>query len=76
MVMNFICDKNNDFYTAVPYENNPDNTRKYFLFNAKLILWCEQKFGPGKLNQRWWATKYHFWFRNEQDRTFFILKWQ
>ena len=74
--MNFICNKNNDFYTAVPYEKNPDNTRKYFLFNVKLILWCEQKFGPGKLNQRWWATKYHFWFRNEQDRTFFILKWQ
>ena len=74
--MNFICNKIDNWYTAVPYEKNSDNTRKYFLFNATLIKWCDQQFGPSKLNQRWWVTQYHFWFRNEQDRTFFLLKWQ
>jgi hypothetical protein len=47
-----------------------------------LTKWCEQTFGPQDLEGvwvpgcRWYANNSKFWFRNEIDRTVFVLKWQ
>ena len=50
-------------------------------------LWCEQTFGPtGDLwkerknltpepNQRWYANNSKFWFLEEKDLNWFILRW-
>ena len=51
--------------------------------------WCAQTFGPGsnKIWQhdmskapapelRWYMNNRKFWFRDEKDRTMFVLKWR
>ena len=50
-------------------------------------IWCLDTYGnPGSLwqetknltpepNQRWYMNDRKFWFRNERDRTMFILRW-
>jgi len=44
--------------------------------------WSIGTFGPDggsvwkNLNSRWYMNNSKFWFRNEADRTFFILRWQ
>jgi hypothetical protein len=50
-------------------------------------VWCLDTYGnPGSLwqetknltpepNQRWYMNDRKFWFRNERDRTVFILRW-
>jgi hypothetical protein len=51
--------------------------------------WCSQTFGPGssKIWQhdmskapapelRWYMNNRKFWFRDEKDRTMFVLKWR
>lgn len=49
--------------------------------------WCREKFGdPGDMwesndwcwpeGARWLQNNSKFWFRNESDRTMFILKWR
>jgi hypothetical protein len=52
-----------------------------------MMLWCVNQFGDtGSLwretknltpepNQRWYANDRKFWFRDEADRTMFLLKW-
>ena len=38
--------------------------------------WCEQKFEESDKNSiRWLASDFSFWFRDEQDRNLFVLKW-
>ena len=38
--------------------------------------WCEQQFEESDENSiRWLASGFSFWFRDEQDRNLFILKW-
>jgi len=50
-------------------------------------LWCEETFGPtGSLwretknltpetNQRWYANNSKFWFLDEKDLNWFVLRW-
>ena len=52
-----------------------------------MMLWCQGQFGEtGSLwretknltpepNQRWYANDRKFWFRDEADRTMFLLRW-
>jgi len=57
-------------------------------FYAKKIDWCTQTFGecsmsrwqdPGptswKPNERWYANGDYFWFREEQDKVWYLLRW-
>ena len=48
--------------------------------------WCQETFGSstGSIwfkaniqapNERWYANNTKFWFRDEADRTWFLLKW-
>lgn len=47
----------------------------------KMNVWCLDHFGPRAINNwprnndRWIVNKGAFWFKNEADRTLFILKW-
>ncbi len=44
--------------------------------------WCVEVFGPSaemgvwEPGARWYANNAKFWFRNAEDRTLFVLKWQ
>jgi hypothetical protein len=40
-------------------------------------IWAQEvdKLTP-LVNERWYANNRKFWFRNEKDRTLFILKWR
>lgn len=52
----------------------------------KILEWCEQTYGPicqtwkadqwvPTPNGRWYTKDRKFWFRDEADRTMFMLKW-
>jgi hypothetical protein len=51
----------------------------------KIILWCEQHFGPAPkwgaypgapdAWSRWYYTGFNFKFRDEADYAFFLLRW-
>lgn len=47
-----------------------------------MIEWCVEIFGPTPVDgiwtpgSRWYTNNAKFWFRNEVDRTVFVLKWQ
>jgi hypothetical protein len=47
----------------------------------EMMDWMVKTFGPTAHdgvwtpNQRWYANNSKFWFRNEADRTMFILRW-
>lgn len=52
----------------------------------EMEAWCDSTFGEctnriwGETKtphpeQRWYANNRKFWFRNERDRTMFVLKW-
>lgn len=41
-------------------------------------VWLNETFGEsnwGEWNSRWVGSMYKFYFRDEADRTFFILRW-
>jgi hypothetical protein len=44
--------------------------------------WCETSYGPTPKDgvwtpgARWYMNNSKFWFRNESDRTMFVIKWQ
>ena len=52
-----------------------------------MMTWCEETFGPtGSLwaetksltpepNQRWYANNSRFWFLEEKDLNWFVLRW-
>lgn len=46
-----------------------------------MMSWCVDIFGPTPKDgvwtpgARWYANNAKFWFRNEQDRTAFLLRW-
>ncbi len=65
------------YYTAEPIGGNW----------PEMEAWCYQTFGDdsypiwgeGKAPepaQRWYKNNRKFWFRNEADRTMFVLKWR
>ncbi len=67
----------NCYYTVEPVGGNW----------ADMEVWCTQTFGdpgdriwdsgPAPLPaRRWYMNNRKFWFRNEADRTMFILKWR
>ena len=47
-----------------------------------MLEWCVETFGAStemgvwEPGARWYANNAKFWFRNETDRTVFVLKWQ
>jgi hypothetical protein len=47
----------------------------------EMMQWMIDTFGPTAHNgvwtpsMRWYANNAKFWFRNERDRTLFILRW-
>ena len=47
-----------------------------------MIEWCVETFGPSaemgvwEPGARWYANNAKFWFRNAEDRTLFLLRWQ
>jgi hypothetical protein len=46
-----------------------------------MMEWCIETFGPGPADgvwtpgARWYANSAKFWFRDEKDRAWFILRW-
>lgn len=65
------------YYTAEPVGGNW----------REMEAWCYEAFGDdsypiwGESNapepaQRWYKNNRKFWFRNESDRTMFVLKWR
>jgi hypothetical protein len=54
-------------------------------FNAttwrELTEWCVETYGPTPVDgiwtpgARWYANNAKFWFRNDEDRTIFMLRW-
>lgn len=47
-----------------------------------MVEWMVETFGPTAKDgvftpsQRWYVNNARFWFRNEADRDWFLLKWQ
>ena len=47
-----------------------------------MLAWCVETFGPSaemgvwEPGARWYANNAKFWFRNAEDRTLFLLRWQ
>lgn len=40
-------------------------------------IWAESNGGStAKPGERWYSNNRKFWFRNEEDRTMFIMKWR
>lgn len=70
------------YYTAKPLfewweqHNRMNNTWR------DMIEWCVVTYGPAnelgvwEPNGRWYANNAKFWFRSEEDRTMFVLRWQ
>jgi hypothetical protein len=56
---------------------HPDNGRQW----NEMMDWMVETFGPSADDgvwtprMRWYANNSKFWFRNEEDRTLFILRW-
>lgn len=52
----------------------------YNVHAAEMLTWCEEQFGSQTLPYiRGWlyfAPKERIYFRNEEDRTAFMLQWQ
>lgn len=46
-----------------------------------MLLWCVNTYGPTPEDgvwtpdARWYVNNAKFWFRDEQDRAWFVLKW-
>lgn len=49
---------------------------------GEMMLWCIETFGPSaemgvwEPGAAWYANNAKFWFRREQDRIMFVLRWQ
>ena len=47
--------------------------------NASILEWCIQTYGPQEdwtvTDRRWFGSDRKFYFKNEKDRTLFLLKW-
>ncbi len=48
---------------------------------SDMMKWMVDSFGPTSQdgvwtpNQRWYANNAKFWFRNQKDRDWFVLRW-
>ena len=48
---------------------------------SDMMQWMVETFGPTTLdgawtpNQRWYANNAKFWFRDQKDRDWFVLRW-
>jgi hypothetical protein len=72
------------YYTVEPINLEWQDTRRMW---EDMMLWCQNQFGEtGNLwretknltpepNQRWYANDRKFWFRDEAERTMFLLRW-
>jgi hypothetical protein len=74
-------------YGARYYTIEPIQDWQYNIDWYSMIDWVEEIFGPSEgsiwfdknvapeAGQRWYTNNGKFWFRNEEDRTFFVLRW-
>lgn len=37
--------------------------------------WCNRTFGDSSISGRWFRVNHTYYFRDESDRTWFLLKW-
>ena len=69
------------YYTVRPFF--PAHTPTWFRQEWNdMLQWCVETYGPSPYDgvwtpgSRWYANNAKFWFREEADRTLFVLKWQ
>jgi hypothetical protein len=72
------------YYTVEPKNLEWHASRKMW---DDMMLWCRGQFGEtGSLwkesknlshepNRRWYANNSKFWFQNQKDQSWFLLKW-
>ena len=65
------------YYTVEPIAGNwPDmELWCYETFGETGSIWQETKNLTPQPNKRWYANNRKFWFREEKDRDWFIIKW-
>lgn len=39
------------------------------------LKWCLDQFGPSNTNARWFFSQGYFYFNNEADAMWFVLRW-
>lgn len=64
------------YYTVEPVGGNWLEMEKWcgeVFGEGSRALWCESKVPEPSC--RWYANNRKFWFRNEKDRDWFIIKW-
>lgn len=66
------------YYTAEPVGGNwhEMTTWCYEMFGDTSSIWSETKNLAPEPLKRWYVNNRKFWFRDEVDRTIFILKWR
>ena len=73
-MMKMVIDTNDDKRIVYPFQNfiTDEGYHRYQIMKQ----WCEQQFEESDKNSiRWLALDFSFWFRDEQDRNLFVLKW-
>lgn len=69
------------YYTASPVLDWDKGSSWYSQQWDEMMAWCVETYGPTPENgiwttgELWYANNAKFWFRNEQDRTTFLLRW-
>lgn len=65
------------YYTIEPIGGNwrEMETWCYEVLGETGSIWQETKNLAPEPHKRWYANNRKFWFRNEKDRTMFILRW-
>lgn len=66
------------YYTAEPVGGNWREMEAwcYEMFGDTSSIWSETKNLAPEPLKRWYMNNRKFWFRDEVDRTIFILKWR
>jgi hypothetical protein len=73
---NFVLDEGR-VYGAKYLTVHPNNSWQW----NEMMDWMVKTFGPSAVdgvwtpNMRWYANNAKFWFRNEKDLNWFILRW-
>jgi len=68
------------YYTVEPQFGGHIHTWFRTKWN-EMVEWCVATYGPAPKDGvfepggRWYTNNSKFWFREEQDREFFILRW-
>ena len=65
------------YYTVEPIADNWSDMEIWCheTFGETGSIWQETKNLTPQPNKRWYANNRKFWFREEKDRDWFIIKW-